>query len=287
MQYREKSFNKRELMTLTQYDIDRFQEQVWNFYHAHGRSFAWRHERNPYRIVVSELMLQQTQTHRVIAKYEQFIDAFCSFETLAQASLQEILGVWQGLGYNRRALYLHKIAQAVISEHGGILPHNLKALQALPGIGAATAASICAFAFNMPTVFIETNIRAVFIHTFFSQESSVHDKQIMPLIEQTLAHQRPRDWYYALMDYGVMLKRSTKNPSRKSAHHTRQSKFEGSDRQIRGEVIRLLIEHNTISHDQLYKLDNNQERIAHIVDQMCKDGLVVRNTAGLISCASQ
>jgi len=163
----------------------------------------------------------------------------------------------------------------VVDEHQGILPKNPLILETFPGIGKATAASICAFAFNVPTVFIETNIRTVFIHFFFKNETKVHDKEIMPLVAQTIDHENPREWYYALMDYGVMLKKIMPNPSRKSRHHAKQSKFEGSDRQIRGMILRLLTKNQSLSiKDLIDRLGKEAQRSEKIIDGMCIDGLM-------------
>ena len=171
---------------LSKKKIKEFQNIIYAYYNEHKRDFAWRNTTNPYNIVVSEIMLQQTQTHRVATKYEQFIQKFPDFKTLATAPLKELLLAWQGLGYNRRALALQKTAQIVMLEHNGILPQNPEILKTFPGIGKATAASICAFAFNMPTVFIETNIRSVYIHFFFHNQINIKDAQFLPFIEQTL-----------------------------------------------------------------------------------------------------
>lgn len=255
--------------------IIQFRDQVWSFYHQNQRDFAWRQTTDPYRIVVSEIMLQQTQTHRVVNKFEQFITALPTFGNLAQAPLHTIISLWQGLGYNRRALALQKIAQIVQAQHKGILPADPSLLVTFPGIGPNTAGSICAFAFNMPVIFIETNIRAVYIHSFFSQRGDVTDKELLPLIEQTLDQTNPRHWYYALMDYGVYLKKHAHNPSRKSAHHTQQSKFEGSERQIRGMILKQLTEHKKLDFDQLCLLINREsERILRNIRGLQKDGLV-------------
>jgi len=256
-------------------NIELFRETIWDFYHREGRLFAWRNIDDPYRVVISEVMLQQTQTNRVVNKYEQFILEFSSFEMLAMASLRDVLSIWQGLGYNRRGMYLHQLAKKVVDEHQGILPKNPLILETFPGIGKATAASICAFAFNVPTVFIETNIRTVFIHFFFKNETKVHDKEIMPLVAQTIDHENPREWYYALMDYGVMLKKIMPNPSRKSRHHAKQSKFEGSDRQIRGMILRLLTKNQSLSiKDLIDRLGKEAQRSEKIIDGMCIDGLM-------------
>lgn len=256
--------------------IPEFQTIILDYFKQHGRSFSWRYAHDPYHIVVSEIMLQQTQTQRVIEKFALFTQRFPTFSSLAHATLQEVLFYWQGLGYNRRGKYLHQVAQKVVNEHGGILPNNPYLLKTFPGIGPATAASICAFAFNTPTVFIETNIRTVFIHFFFAQQTQIKDSQLMPLIEQALYVPDPRSWYYALMDYGVMLKKNLPNPSRKSAHHTRQSKFEGSNRQIRGRIIKeLTLSPEGLPFDLLCtRVDKEPSRIIAILEQLLKEEFI-------------
>ncbi len=261
--------------TLSDKEAELFREMVWSYYQHHRRSFSWREEITPYRVVVSEIMLQQTQTDRVKPKFEAFVAQFDSFALLAQATQREVLQMWQGLGYNRRGLALHKIAQRVMHEHEGALPNEPAALVNFSGIGPNTAASICAFAFNKPVTFIETNIRTVFLHVFFRDQDGIHDKALMPLIEQALDLHNPREWYYALMDYGVFLKKHFKNPSRRSRHHTKQSKFEGSDRQIRGAIVKLLIHHESLSFDALQKnLGRNHLKIKSILEDLVQEGFI-------------
>lgn len=263
--------------------IQLFKTIIWNYYHTHGRTFPWRQTYDPYAIVVSEVMLQQTQTYRVEPKYKAFMHELPTFNALAQAEQRDVIRLWQGLGYNRRALGLQKLAYIITHEFNGVLPQNPLILETLPTIGKATACSVSTFAFNTPTVFIETNIRAVFIHTFFgATATAVHDKELLPLIEQTLDQENPRLWYYALMDYGVMLKKTFKNPSRKSKHHTQQSRFEGSDRQIRGTILKLLTQYNQLSHRELIELlcdllKCEQERAEKIVYIMQKEQFIKYN----------
>jgi A/G-specific adenine glycosylase len=237
-----------------------FSKIVLDYYAANRRSFEWREDISPYRVIVSEIMLQQTQTERVAYKFPQWLSYFPNFETLAQASTRDVIAAWAGLGYNRRALALHSAAQRVVQEFKGKLPDDPKILETFKGIGPNTAGSICAFAFNKPTIFIETNIRAVYIHHFFPGEEKVHDKQLLPIIEATVDRNNPRDWYYALMDYGVKLKKEHKNPSRKSKHHAVQSKFEGSERQIRGMILRALTEYGKLSFEELTNIILREER---------------------------
>ncbi len=217
-----------------------FQNTVWEYYASHKREFPWRENTYPYRILISEIMLQQTQTSRVVGKFEEFLGRFPDIYTLAHASQAEVLQTWQGLGYNRRARFLHQTAQIICEQYEGTVPHRQHELVSLPGIGANTAGSITVFAYNTPAIFIETNIRSVFLHWFFPGQDNVSDKNILSLIEQTLHQENPREWYWALMDYGVFLKQQSDNPSRRSRHHKQQTPFTTSKRKVRGEVIRLL-----------------------------------------------
>lgn len=257
------------------YSAQEFQALIYDYYKQHGRTFSWRETQDPYHIFISEVMLQQTQTDRVKEKYIQWITALPSFEALAQASIAEVICLWQGLGYNRRALNIHKSAQIIVENYAGKMPAAPDLLVRLPGIGKATAASICAFAFNMPTVFIETNIRAVYIHSFFPQRTDVADSELFPLIEQTVDKENARIWYYALMDYGVMLKKKYKNPSKKSAHYTVQSKFEGSDRQIRGMILKALATQKVLTYDDLlFIIPREPARILSSIEALCAEGFV-------------
>lgn len=262
---------------LTDEKVAAFREVIYSYYGRHRRRFAWRRTRNPYGILVSEIMLQQTQTKRVAGKYEQFLAAFPDFRALAEAPLQKVMAAWQGLGYNRRALSLKRTAAMVMERHGGRLPSSAEALAELPGIGKATASAILAFAFNRPSVFIETNIRTVFIHFFFPDRQNVTDREILPLVEGTLDRRNPRRWYSALMDYGVMLKRSGQNPSRRSGHHRRQSPFEGSNRQVRGRIIRALVAHPGLTQTDLVRIaGSGPEIIAENLALLENEGLIRR-----------
>ncbi len=238
---------------------------------------AWRHERTPYRVLISEIMLQQTQVSRVAEKFPLFIKAFPSFKVLSEAPLKDVLTAWQGLGYNRRALYVKRIAEEVMKNHGGALPKSVPELEQLSGLGHATARSVAVFAFDAPHAFIETNIRGVFLHHFFPAAEKISDAELMPFVEKALEKERPREWYYALMDYGAHCKSLGANPSRKSAHHTKQKKFEGSDRQVRGAVIKMLSADGKVTSATLHvALDIPHDRFARIMAGLEKDGLVIR-----------
>ena len=263
--------------------IVRFNKTILSYYQRAGRDLAWRRTTDPYLIFVSEIMLQQTQVGRVTVKYPEFIDAFPTFTVLAAAPFHEVLAKWQGLGYNRRAIALHKCAKKVMTTFGGELPQDVELLATLPGIGHATACSIAAFAFNMPVAFIETNIRRVFIHFFFPDRLSVTDREILPLVEQSLDTKNPRIWYWALMDFGSALKKSVPNPNKKSAHYTRQSKFVGSDRQIRGMILRSLVTNPQQDEKELVRSISVSEDRAHkVIDRLAKEGFISRNGTTLM-----
>jgi A/G-specific adenine glycosylase len=259
---------------LTPDGIKRFRTIISRSYKKEGRDLPWRGTKTPYRILVSEVMLQQTQVERVIGKYAEFITTFPDFSSLAKAPLKEILRVWQGIGYNRRALALKEIATRVVQDFNGTLPDSVDVLATLPGIGRATASAICAFAFNRPAVFIETNIRRVFIHFFFRNRQNIKDADILPLVEKTLNKRNPREWYYALMDYGVLLKRQFPGLNQRSAHYQKQGPFQGSNRQMRGKILRALIEGPATSAAISRMLMLNSGQAGKILVQLKKEGFI-------------
>lgn len=219
----------------------KFKDIIWGYYRKHKRRLIWREHITPYNVFISEVMLQQTQVSRVEKKFPEFVKKFPNFKSLASASIKEVLQAWQGMGYNRRALYLKNAADIVVKKYKGIIPKNPDVLDDLPGIGGSTANSIIVFTYNLPLVFIETNIRRVFIHSFFTDSKNIDDKNILPLVEETLDKKNSREWYYALMDYGWHLSRITENPNKKSKQYKKQSQFKGSNREIRGAIIRTIL----------------------------------------------
>lgn len=260
-----------------------FQERVYWFYRKHGRDLPWRRTTVPYEILVSEIMLQQTQVERVCGRYERFLVRFLDFPALAGAELRDVLHEWQGLGYNRRAKSLHATAGIVMGQYEGVLPDNEKVLASLPGIGKATAASIVAFAFNRPSVVIETNIRRVFIHCFFDDQETVSDRDIAPLVAATCDRENPRAWYYALMDLGSSLKTRIPNPNRRSTMYRRQARFEGSDRMIRGRILAFLVGEDRISvPDLVSRLNLDPVRVQGILKTLEKEGFL-KNEKGFLT----
>ncbi len=267
--------------------IATFQETVWDYYRQHGRhDLPWRSvgddgQVDAYHVLVSELMLQQTQVPRVIGKFAAFLQAFPTITTLAQAPLAAVLTAWSGLGYNRRAKFLWQAARAIVAQHHGRVPATMSALVALPGIGPNTAGAIMAYAHNQPVVFIETNIRTVFIHHFFTVEpvvgkaadGAVTDKQLLPFIVASVPAHEVRDWYWALMDYGTSLKKQVGNVARASANYKRQSAFQGSRRQIRGAVLRALAAQDSSKAVLAAALPD--ERLPEVLQALQKEGLIV------------
>lgn len=215
------------------------------------RELPWRNIDDPYAVLVSEVMLQQTQVARVEKHWTRFLSMFPTVDALAAAATADVLAQWQGLGYNRRALALKRAAEVCSAERGGELPATAEELEQLPGIGPATAAGIMAFAHNRPSVYIETNVRTVFLHELFPDRDKVSDREIAPLVAATCPKGDARAWYYALLDYGAHLKTLVANPSRRSAHYARQSAFEGSRRQKRAEVVRVVLAEPGIDADEL------------------------------------
>ena len=255
-----------------------FQQMVLSYYNNYGREMAWRDTTDPYLILVSEIMLQQTQVERVKIKFPEFIEAFPDFASLSVAPLDNVLSVWQGMGYNRRAIALQKCAIRVMNEYDGILPADVDILATFPGIGRATASSIAAFAFNLPVVFIETNIRRVFIHFFFSGTDTVSDADLLPIVEKSLYKENPRVWYWALMDFGSALKKTVPNPNRRSAHYTKQAPFEGSDRKIRGAILKLLLKENSLEDEEIFGyIAEDPHRVRKILGDLKGEGFINYN----------
>jgi A/G-specific adenine glycosylase len=256
-------------------EVRAFRKKIYTYYRKHGRDLPWRRTRNPYHILVSEIMLQQTQVERVLEKYDEFIKAFPDFLSLSRAPLRKLITIWQGMGYNRRALALRSLAQRLMNEHHGKLPSDPTTLIALPGIGRYTAGAVAAFAFNQPVLFIDTNIRRVFIHTFFYDRENIKDDDILPLIRQTVDVSDPRTWYNALMDYGAMLKREQANPNRRSAHYQRQGPFENSNRQIRGRILKVLVEESPLTPSQIAKRAGmDPERVKQNLMELTNEGFI-------------
>lgn len=262
--------------TLSGAEIAAFRAQVLDLYAQRGRVFPWRSTRDPWAILVSEVMLQQTQTERVLPKYLAWIAAYPNPSSLAEADLAEVLALWSGLGYNRRALALVKAASRIASL--GRFPDEEDELLELPGVGPYTARAVLAFAYGRPVVLIETNIRSVFLHSFFEGERGVSDASIASLVEATLDRSDPRNWYYALMDYGVEIKKAYGNPNARSAQYAKQSPFADSHRRIRGALLKELGSRGRADSDELAAcLPFARERVDKALADLKAEGFVAES----------
>ena len=267
--------------------LEEFSDTVWERGRELYRDLPWRDTHDPYAILLSEVMLQQTQVSRVMGRWEQWLDTFPTIADLASAPLPPVLELWQGMGYNRRALNLKRCAEEVVAMHDGVVPSDKKALLGLPGIGPSTSAGVRVFAFRQPDMYLETNVRAVFIHELFPGRESVADKELVSLVEATCPQDaRVRAWYYALLDYGAYLKKTMPNPTRRSKHYTRQSKFEGSHRQKRAYLLRRVIDDALSTEDLARDLAQSErasgrqepsvEEVRAILDELEREGFVMR-----------
>ena len=260
-----------------------FQKEVMTFYNLQGRKFPWRETRNPYYILVSEFMLQQTQTERVIPKYREFLKKFPTITKLSKASLHEVLILWSGLGYNRRAKFLWQTAQAIVQQHKGVFPDDIETLKTLPGIGDYTAHALRAFIFDSSAVCIETNIRTVYLHHFFKDKTDVGDMEIRELVVKTLPSKNFREWYYGLMDLGVSIKSQRLGIDKKSRLYKKQSAFKGSNREVRGTILKLLIAHQKVSINKIKKLfPEKLDVLSQIISSMQEENLIQKKGLTLL-----
>lgn len=262
-------------------ELSALKRRVQRYYRSYGRHhLPWRQMSDPYRILVSEVMLQQTQVDRVIPYYEQFLKQFPTARSLAKAPRRDVLAAWSGLGYNRRAKFLHEAAKTIVQQHKGTVPAAYGELVALPGAGDYTAKAVRAFAYNKPEVFIETNIRSVLLHELFADAQRVPDTELTPILEKLIARVRsPRKWYWALMDYGAYLKRTHGNAARRSAHHSTQSTFEGSTRQARGATMRALLTGSKNMQELQKATQYSRGRLMKALTTLVRDGLIHKERA--------
>lgn len=282
----------------------KFRSLVWKYWKEHGRhDLPWRKTTDPYSILVSEAMLQQTQVERVLPYYKSFLKKFPTVRKLSEAPLSEVLISWQGLGYNRRAKMLHETAKAVVREHKGKFPVSAAELEKLPGIGPYTAGAVAAFAHNQDGIFIETNIRTVVTHHFFNNTShaqnrnntiygivsrtnkkerrgEVSDSEVDEILKKMYPKGQAREWYAALMDYGAHLKRSGVRINAKAKGYKKQSAFKGSGREVRGAIVRAL-SGTSQSRSALTKLFPNERtsQLEEQIEKLAKEGIIVKKGA--------
>jgi A/G-specific adenine glycosylase len=259
-------------------DIAVFKETIWRRGDELFRPMPWRSDTRPYYVMVSEIMLQQTQVDRVIPKFNAFIDRFPTIEVLSNASLADVLQLWSGLGYNRRAKFLHEAAKMIMSEFRGTFPKTQKQLLRLPGVGVNTAGAMLAYSFNQPAIFIETNIRTVYFYHLFEGRTDVSDAELHAVVQTTVDQEHPREWYWALMDYGSFLKRQGAGLNNISKHYKKQSPLKGSVREVRGQILKQLIKADT---------DEPSLRLQLAADDRFDIALMALKKEGLVSETSQ
>lgn len=261
--------------------IEEFQQLILKWYEENGRILPWRTTSSPYHILISEIMLQQTQVSRVIQKYNDFIKKFPDFSTLASSSTKDLLSIWQGLGYWRRAKYLQELAKQVITKYNGKLPKNIEVLETFPGIGPYTSRAIACFAFGNNEPFIDTNIRRVYIHFFFPKETKVTDKSILTIAKKAVLKESPKTWHYALFDYGSQILRKTSVNKRSTTYHN-QSKFEKSFRFYRTKAINIVMDSSnsrilqkTLIYEleKIFEKDSVSFQAKSIIDSLIHDRL--------------
>jgi len=253
-----------------------FRKAVLEFYAREGRLFPWRDIDDPWAILVSEMMLQQTQTSRVEPKFRAWMERFPDAAAVAAADLASVYEAWRGLGYNSRALRLRETARICSEKYAGVPPRDERLLLELPGVGRYTARAVLAFAYGVPSAFLETNIRAALILHFFAGIEKVRDGDLEAAADAVLDQGDPRTWYYALMDYGAWLKKREPNPSRKSAGYTRQSRFEGSLRQARGAVLRAISDRGPVAlADFAAESGIGYGRLTEAAEGLTHDGLLL------------
>ena len=252
-----------------------FQELLWQKARELYRPMPWREDTQPYFVLVSELMLQQTQVDRVIPKFQAFIGRFPTIASLAEAPLSDVLVLWNGLGYNRRAKYLHDAVRKITSEFNGKFPETKEGLLSLPGVGPGTAGALLAYAFNQPVVFIETNVRSVYFYHFFEDGAKVTDRELSECVARTLDEEHPREFYWALMDYGTWLKKNKLGRITQSVHYKKQSALKGSLREMRGNIVKYLSSSDA-SVGTLRMQFGDDQRYESALEGLIRDGLVSR-----------
>lgn len=248
------------------------QNKILSWYSIHKRDLPWRKTTNPYYILLSEIMLQQTQVDRVIEKYNLFTNKYPNIQDLANANTAQLIKDWSGLGYNRRVIFLQKCAQAVLKEYQGKMPTTCEELLGLPGIGPYTAAAICSFAYNHEVPCIDTNIRRVLIHELKLKET-IDQKELREIAKNAIPKNKSREWHNALMDYGssvLTVKKTGIKPIGK------QPKFKDSRRYYRGQVLKMLKENKSVTIPLLKKVFAKIENeIKDILKDLQRDGLII------------
>lgn len=263
-------------MEISLKQISDFQEKIWSFWKNNQRDLPWRKTQDPYKIFISELMLQQTQVDRVITKYKEFLEKFPNQESIINASDADIIRMWKGLGYNKRALYAKKAMVYLQKHFGGKFPGNEKDLKKLPGVGEYTARAILSFALHQKVTLIDTNIRQV-IQNEFSKEKELPEHAVFLIAKKVLPKEKTWEWHQALMDYNALFLSKTKIKKKNS----NKIPFKETNRFVRGKIIDLLRE-NSYSEINLIvsmkKFKKSKKDVIIAVESLMKDNLIVSKT---------
>lgn len=254
----------------TEKDIKKFQQKVFQFYQENKRDLPWRKTIDPYKILVSEFMLQQTQVSRVLEYYTSWMDTWPTVQSLANETYKNVLQAWMGLGYNRRAMYLHNTANIILDEFEGDVLSAVNHYEKLPGIGLYTSKAIQIFAANADIATVDTNIRRILINEFDLDES-ISDKELFQLAKRCLPKGESREWHNALMDYGSLYLTSRKTRIKPK---TQQSRFQDSDRQIRGKILRLLLQEDQSKYQLQKEINVESKRLSKILSKMIQEETV-------------
>lgn len=250
--------------------VQGFQERVLGFYRQHRRSLPWRETTDPYRILVSEVMLQQTQVARVVSYYVRWVQAWPAVGALAAASREAVLRAWMGLGYNSRGVNLHRAAGVIVERFDGDVLEAMRNYHAVPGVGRYTASAVRIFAANEDLVTVDTNIRRILVAEFEVPESA-SDHELWDLASRCLPRGRSREWHNALMDYGALVVTARRTGI---APRTRQSRFKGSDRQMRAQLLRLLLQSPASAVVLAEKAGTPVRRAQEILKKMADEGII-------------
>ncbi len=214
-----------------------FRSYIFSWWKKNARDLPWRHTSDPYAILVSEVMLQQTQVSRVLEKYEAFLGKYPTVFDLADAPTSGIIRDWKGLGYNRRALYLHRGALIVVEKYKGIFPESEAELLSIPGIGKYTARAILVFAFRHTVAMVDTNIRKIITHFFYDGRTQ-SESVIWETAKRLVPKGKSWEWHQALMDYGALeLWKQTGNNTARSIKRTSTVPFRQTNRFLRGRIL--------------------------------------------------
>lgn len=261
----------KEITRISETRIRKFHEKIFTWWKKNKRSLPWRETTNPYYIMISEIMLQQTQVNRSIEKYLEFIDKYPTIKDLAEASVSSVLKSWSGLGYNRRALWLHEAANQIVKLKD--FPETPEELQKLKGIGPYTSRSILIFAFNYDIATVDTNIRRILIAENFAKEET-KEKELFIIAQKLLPKGKARDWHNALMDFGSLVLTSAKTGIKPKTTTSRNSK---ENRRFRGIIVKYLTRNSKALKERMIKNCNiPTEKIDDILEGLLADGLIIK-----------